>query len=277
MTDIKHIDADDLTLYALHALEPDEAAAVARHLHGCEQCSRAVAESRGDMALVAFSVDQAPLPAGAEQRFMARVAASAATTPSRPVLGGITEKASSDVIPFDRPVQPRRSRWPIIVPWAIAAAASIFAVTLSIENKNLNDTVGAESALLNTVSSKASHAQQIVDALNSPHAQRVTLTATKHAAEPTGQAIYLADRGSLLFQANNLKPLEKGKTYELWVIPADGKAPVAAGTFQPDQAGYASVVLPKLPSGIPAKAFGVTIENAGGASTPTMPIILAGG
>ena len=25
----------------------------------------------------------------------------------------------------------------------------------------------------------------------------------------------------LLFQANDLKPLEKGKTYELWVIPAE--------------------------------------------------------
>ena len=56
-----------------------------------------------------------------------------------------------------------------------------------------------------------------------------------------------------------------------------GKAPVPAGTFQPDQTGYASVVLPTLPPGIAAKAFGVTIENAGGATSPTLPIILAGG
>jgi anti-sigma-K factor RskA len=35
-------------------------------------------------------------------------------------------------------------------------------------------------------------------------------------------------------------------------------------------------VLPKLPSGVPAKGFGITIENAGGSATPTTPIILSG-
>ena len=145
------------------------------------------------------------------------------------------------------------------------------------ENKNLSETVNAESGLLTTLSAKAAHAQQIVDVLNSPSAQRVTLTLTKHPAEPSGHAVYLPDRGSLLFEANNLKPLDPGKTYELWVIPADGKAPLPAGTFKPDGAGYASVVLPTLPPGVGAKAFGVTIEKDGGATTPTMPIILAGG
>jgi hypothetical protein len=34
--------------------------------------------------------------------------------------------------------------------------------------------------------------------------------------------------------------------------------------------------MPDMPKGIEAKAFGVTIENAGGSATPTMPIVLAG-
>jgi anti-sigma-K factor RskA len=46
--------------------------------------------------------------------------------------------------------------------------------------------------------------------------------------------------------------------------------------FRPDAAGNASVVMPDMPKGIEAKAFGVTIENAGGSNTPTMPIVLAG-
>ncbi|HEX6771625.1 MAG TPA: anti-sigma factor, partial [Acidobacteriaceae bacterium] len=66
------------------------------------------------------------------------------------------------------------------------------------------------------------------------------------------------------------------KTYELWVIPASGAAPLPAGTFTPNAQGYASVVLPKLSSGVPAKSFGITIENAGGSATPTMPFILSG-
>jgi anti-sigma factor RsiW len=267
MNDTLHIAQEDLVLYALRALTPEEAAPIAAHLATCSICRKDVAEARGDMALLALAVDQQPVPSGAEERFLARIA-DAAPLP-----------ATASVIPFESAAagKPRRSVWPVFIPWAAAAALAGVCISLGIENRNLSDTVNAESSLLSSLSSKASHAQQIVDALNSPHAQRVTLTATKHAAEPTGHAIYLADRGSLLFQADNLQPLAPGKTYELWVIPADGKAPVPAGTFQPNAVGYASVVLPQLPPGITAKAFGVTIENAGGATTPTMPIILAGG
>ena len=55
-----------------------------------------------------------------------------------------------------------------------------------------------------------------------------------------------------------------------------GKAPVPAGVFHPDSVGTATLVLPPLPAGIAAKAFGVTIEKASGADSPTMPIILSG-
>ena len=71
-----------------------------------------------------------------------------------------------------------------------------------------------------------------------------------------------------MMEANNLKPVPAGKTYELWVIPASGAPPVPAGTFTPNTEGYASVVLPTLPSGVPAKAFGITIENAARAPKP---------
>jgi anti-sigma-K factor RskA len=65
-------------------------------------------------------------------------------------------------------------------------------------------------------------------------------------------------------------------TYELWVIPANGNAPIPAGLFRPDATGSASVVLPELPSGVQAKAFGVTVERAEGSQKPTLPIILSG-
>jgi anti-sigma-K factor RskA len=34
--------------------------------------------------------------------------------------------------------------------------------------------------------------------------------------------------------------------------------------------------MPSLPAGVKAKAFGVTIENAGGSPVPTTPIMLHG-
>jgi anti-sigma-K factor RskA len=112
--------------------------------------------------------------------------------------------------------------------------------------------------------------------LTAPNAQRVTLTQGKAPAEPTARATYLPERGGLILLATNLKPLPEDKTYELWVIPANGKAPVPAGLFRPDAAGTATLVLPPLPAGIPAKAFGVTIEKASGSDSPTTPIILSG-
>jgi anti-sigma-K factor RskA len=80
----------------------------------------------------------------------------------------------------------------------------------------------------------------------------------------------------LLFQANNMEPLEPAKVYELWLIPTNGGNPISAGTFHPDEHGYASIMMPPLPKGIEAKAFGVTIEDEGGSQTPTMPIIMVG-
>jgi anti-sigma-K factor RskA len=72
-----------------------------------------------------------------------------------------------------------------------------------------------------------------------------------------------------------MQPLPENKTYELWVIPTSG-APVPAGLFRPDASGSASVLLPPIPQGLQAKAFGITIENAEGSNTPTAPIILSG-
>lgn len=115
----------------------------------------------------------------------------------------------------------------------------------------------------------------MLDVLTSLTAQRVLLTAARTPVEPTGRVVYLADSGSLVFQANDLKPLALDKTYELWLIPVSGK-PIPAGLFRPDVARSASIVMPPLPKGVQAKAFGVTVEKAEGSDTPTAPITISG-
>ena len=93
---------------------------------------------------------------------------------------------------------------------------------------------------------------------------------------PQGKTIYAPERGALVFIASNMEPLQPYKVYELWLIPADGHDPIPAGTFHPDGRGNASVIMPELPKGVDAKAFGITIEDEGGSKTPTMPIIMSG-
>ena len=100
-------------------------------------------------------------------------------------------------------------------------------------------------------------------------------TASPAPAPAQALAAYLADKGSLVFVAKHVQPAPNGKTYELWLMPDDGKNPISVSTFKPDAQGSASITLPSLPKGVTAKGFGVTMENDGGSDTPTLPVILS--
>jgi hypothetical protein len=161
--------------------------------------------------------------------------------------------------------------------WALAAALAV-AVTLQYKDRAaLRNTLSAQAEQLQRLNTDAAASHQLMDALTDPKAVRVTLSATPPPkAQPIGGVTYNPEKGKLVFLASNLDPLQTYKTYELWVIPADGSAAIPAGTFHPDDQGNASVIMPELPKGVAAKAFGVTIEPEGGSQTPTPPIIMFG-
>jgi|HubBroStandDraft_6_1064221.scaffolds.fasta_scaffold08778_2 hypothetical protein len=271
MTDSRHISQEELALHAMQALTSEESAAVRLHLLECAECRERLAEMAGDLALVAMSVEQHAVPEGARQRFIDRIATSRPESqqPVRaPVVPIIREKKSS-----------RPASW---IPWAAVAAMLIISVALGVTIFVLNQELQTEDALLQKEerlirarNAENLKARALLDVLTAPGAQRVLLTAGKTPPAPSARAVYLASRGALVLQASNMQPLPGNKTYELWVIPTSG-APVPAGLFRPDSTGSASVVLPAIPRGVQAKAFGITIENAGGSNTPTAPIILSG-
>jgi anti-sigma-K factor RskA len=269
------ISQEDLALYAMRSLPADEMTAVAAALRDNPQAQQELARIQDDLALLALSVDQQAAPAGSFERLQARMRetfqAGATSVPAGKPIEMTATQTEIATVPSTG-----RSKWAVITPWLIAACLAIACAILGYRTASLNDALDGESALVSNLAAKASRAQQVLEVLNAPNAQRVTLAATKTPPAPTAHAVYLAERGALMMEANNLKPVPAGKTYELWVIPASGAAPVPAGTFTPNGEGYASVVLPKLPSGVPAKAFGITIENAGGSKTPTLPIVLSG-
>ena len=283
MTGNDHISQDDLALEAMQTLPQAESARVRAHLAGCDACRQTLTEFAEASALVGLGVPQQQLPAGARQRFLNRISnpiaddpntaapqqtsgAQIVTMPVTPITSGPRTKASAKVVPI------HAALW---MPWALAAALALAAVLLGLSNLALRNQLNAASSQLAAAIEQTAQAQRVVDLLNSRAAQHVLLTASKVSAEPAGRAVYLAQTGSLLFQANNLKTIAADKTYELWVIPVEGK-PIPAGLFRPDAAGNASVVMPQLPVGIQAKAFGVTVEQASGSDTPTAPIILSG-
>ena len=258
----EHIPHEDLVLYAMQAMHSHELAAVRLHLDRCAECRRALAEVNGDLALVAMSVEQKPLPEGARQRFAERLAADAQRT------------RRAAVVPLETKRPARRAA--VWIGWLAAAASLLFALSLQQKVRTLNDELAQQKEMAAGQAAANARAQQVLDVLTASAAKHVLLRAAMAKPEPTGRAVYLAETGGLVFQANDLAQLAQDKTYELWVIPANGQAPIPAGLFRPDAAGSASVVMPTLPRGVPAKAFGVTIEKAEGSTTPTAPILLVG-
>lgn len=91
---------------------------------------------------------------------------------------------------------------------------------------------------------------------------------------PQGKAFYHPRQG-LVFYAANLPALPSGRTYQLWLVPAEGN-PISAGVFPVDVRGNGAVLLPPLPTGVTAKAFAVTVEPVGGVPQPTGPKVLIG-
>lgn len=265
MTEREHIPQEDLALYAMQALSVEESQAVRLHLAECALCRADLAEHTGDLSLIALSVEQRPLPEGARQRFLDRISATPADAPR-------TTQPSPAPITSGHPAR-RRAIW---IPWLAVAALVILAISLGARINSLNQELRNESGLVVRLAPMASHAQQVLEVLTAPSAQRAVLTTGKTPPMPSGRAVYLPDRGGLIFEANHLQHLLENQTYELWVIPANGSAPIPAGLFRPDVTGNASVILPPLPKGVEAKAFGVTIEKAEGSATPTAPIILSG-
>jgi len=265
MTGAPHISQEDLALYALETLSHEESAALREHLSQCDICQAELAGLRGDLAMVALSVEQHPLPAGASERFAQRIADDVRSSPPA------TKRA--EVVEIDRRSRLGRAAWP---GWLAAAVLLIVAGGLGFEVSVLQSRLDDQNSKIAALEANESRAKEVAEVLTAPTAQRVLLTTPKTPPAPTGRVVYLASRGELILQANNLAAVPTGKTYELWVIPADGSAPVPAGLFRPDAAGNGSVVLPSIPQGVKAKAFGVTVEDAAGSKTPTAPILLAG-
>jgi Anti-sigma-K factor rskA len=274
MTEMPHISSDDLALIALGAFSPAESAAYAAHLDACEQCRHELAELRGDMALLAMTSPVHPLPAAARERFLTSIGAGSETKPAAQA------RVPTPAPVVAMPVRPSRA----VYVWQAIAAVLLIALALhAYQVQQLKARVRADDGQVaameeknEAMSADNAKARRVLEVLTATHAQRAVLLPAHSTPEPQGHLVYIAESGSLVFQADHLKPLPVGKTYELWVIPANGAAPVPAGLFQPDVAGNGSVVLPNIPQGVTAKAFGVTMEDAAGAATPTMPILISG-
>ncbi len=282
-----HVPEDDLALFALALMPPEEAAFTAAHLKECALCRSEVARLQGDLASLAMTLDMQAPPAGARDRLLAAVAKE-----QKFVAPSSTERASgfteSELLDpgglYAKPVS--RGMGPFgWAGWALAAGLAAVTGWQFYQGEDLHRQIATQTAALaqahhvENTGGDAARAREVLQTLTDPTAMQVALhlPLTPGATpKPEAHAAYIPERGNLVFIASHLKPIGPNKTYELWLLPASGTAPVAAGLFRPDENGNASVLLPTLPKNIAAKGFGVTVENEGGSKGPTPPIVLAG-
>ena len=247
--------ADDLALYALGALEGRERAALQAHLTQCAACRRELQHLCGDMGLLGLSTMGPAPPPAARTRLLSALAKEARV----PV------------------VHKQARRWWLLVPAAAAIVLAVVSVVLWRQNKGLRQDLAQQLKQLGQNQAELERARELLALLSAPDAIRVTLVATNAKPQPQGKAIYRPQTGSLVFLASNFAPLPPKKAYELWLLPTSGAPPIPVSVFKPDARGSASVLMPPLPKELEAKAFAITIEPETGSSTPTMPIMLAGG
>jgi anti-sigma-K factor RskA len=286
MNTTRHIEQDELALFAMQLLSADESSSIAQHVEQCGDCRRELAEVQGDLAVYAHTVELHSPPALTRERLMKQLAREKKIVPIAPPAAPATPVRPSTVLGIDGSYldaddepRPQRSLRTKVLPWAgwaVAAGLALSAGNFYHQRNALRNTVATNAGRLARLTADAAAARQVLDAMNDATAMQVTLQKPQTAPVPQARTTYVAHKAALVFIASNMEPLLPYKTYQLWLIPADGRDPIPAGTFRPDAKGNANLILPTLPKGVEAKAFGITIEDGDGATTPTLPIIMAG-
>lgn len=239
--------ADDLALHALGSLDGAALQTLETHLEGCASCRRELELLRGDTSLMALTTVGPKPPARSRQRLMSAIASE----PRLPV-------------PVATPSSSRRRSWWPAMGWVAAAALVILCVGLLRQNSALQRDFASLRAQFADQGSKLQESNSTIETLLDPDATKIELVAAGNKPQPRGKAIYQRRNRNLIFFASNLPVLPADKIYELWLFPANGGAPIAAGLFKPDARGSATVVNPPLPEGVEAKNFVVTLEPESG-------------
>jgi anti-sigma-K factor RskA len=252
---------EDFDLYALGALEGDEEQAIETHVASCPDCSRRLAEARGRIAMLALIAPPVAPSTNVKARLMKQVRD---TAPSAP--------------PSRAAREPERAggffgQWwtAVLVPVGIALA--ITAIVLWTQNRRLDQQLAALRVDMEQQQQQLELARQVADLITARDTMVVPLAPQPGMPRGTAHVMYNQKMGMLMYEGE-LEPAPSNKSYQLWLVPAQGN-PISAGVFSPGN-NKTNHFMMKLPEGVTPKAFAVTLEPAGGRPQPTGPKVLVG-
>ena len=270
-----------MAAFALDALDAPQCDAFRSHLASCPECQAALTDFRRVSAGIGLTVPLEAPPAALRTR------AIAFATAGGPSTIGSSRFAPSPVPARVTPVTPSSGG----SSWLAAAAAAVIAVGAGAYAWSLRSEVASLRDLVTTVTESVAQLRgqlasvrldnarmlHTLDVVDAPDVVKIDLRGQAGAPAATGHAFWSRTRG-MAFNAEKLPALDKGRIYQLWVIPAgDQAAPVSAGVFSVDAAGT-SLALANVPAAeLPAPhVVAITVEPLGGSAAPTSSPVLAG-
>jgi anti-sigma-K factor RskA len=245
---------DDVAVYALGSLPPEEASFVRRHLETCEECREEYAKLQPAADALAYSVESCP--------DLERGEVVASPLLKARIMQQIRRDASH--LPRTNVAEMRAVR-PIVWPaYAVAAACLAIALITGIMNISLNDQMHQTRTELTQIAGQNHRLLQDLAQQRVALADLVSPDSQRYGVEG-GQVIRHGKRLYLAMEA--LPPPPKGKVYQAWTLRSGATRMSPSVTFVPYPNGVIVVPIPVDASAIAAVA--VSVEPDGGSKQPT--------
>lgn len=240
--------------YALDAVDASERAALdALHAQDAD-FRREVDAFREVGALMAYAAPTVAAPASLRDRILGEAR-------------GVRSIASA---PSEREKPATRARWVTVAPWLAAAACAAFGVFAYSGMQDARGAMVALSGELTQVRTELQEKDRTLTAFMGPEVHVVSLAEANN--KPTARVYWNHTRNVFIVTAFNVPRAPEGKTYQLWAISKSLKAPVSMGTFNTDEDGRATIIVPvgtAVSSIDVVELCAMTLEPAGGSPGPT--------
>lgn len=252
---------EDFDLYALGALDDAEKREFESKLATRGDCAQKIAEARGRMALLALAAPRVEPSPGVKEVLMRRLHSTAEGP------GG-----SVPAVPLPSPAEGIFGRW-----WAVllplSGALALATMLLWLHNIQLDRQLADLRATVAAQQKQLDDSHHMADLLAAHDTIVVRLWEQKTPTSVGARVVYNSREGTMMYDGT-LPPAPADKVYQIWLVPMNG-APISAGWFtgRPDRPGH---MMMKLPAGVTAKEFAVSLEPAGGVPQPTGPMVLIG-
>ena len=246
---------DDVAVYALGAMAPDDAKRVRDHIATCAECRAEYDALRPAAGALAYSAEACETGENGPH-------VSALLKPR------IMREVRRTVGPDRRNVARPAIVWPA---YLVAAACIAIALISTISDIAVNGQLKTAQSELDASRVAVTESARTLDADRTTIADLTSADAKRY---PVPNGTVVARGGKIYLAMHDMPPPPKGRVYQAWTLPKGSKTMAPSVTFVPDPHGVAVLALPQDARATAAVA--ISVEPDGGSKAPTTkPVAVA--